>query len=216
MALTKTQLKEILSAVGVSAENAETAIGKIMDGHLASVNALREREDELKKDVDKYKADALKLADVQRELDGLKAKGDPDWQKKYEKEHSDFEAFKSDIEKGKAKDEKIKLYRDLLKQCNVEEKRIDAVLKVTDIDGITVKDGKLENAETLKSDIKKEWSGFIVKRESKGADVDNPPDNHDGKGLSREEIYKKDDKGRYIMDAPARQKALAELMESES
>ena len=92
MALTKTQLKEILSAVGVSAENAETAIGKIMDGHLASVNALREREDELKKDVDKYKADALKLADVQRELDGLKAKGDPDWQKKYEKEHSDFEA----------------------------------------------------------------------------------------------------------------------------
>jgi hypothetical protein len=215
MALTKTQLKEILSAAGVSAENAEVAIGKIMDGHVASVNALREERDELKKDVELFKSDAQKLVGIQRELDELKAKGDPEWQAKYEKEHTDFEAFKTEIEKGKARDEKVRLYRDLLKECNVEPKRIDAVLKVTDFDGVTVKDGKIENIETLKSGIKKEWSGFIVKKESKGADVDNPPETNGGSGLSRAEIYKKDEKGRYLMDAPARQKALAELIESE-
>lgn len=215
MALTKTQLKEILSAAGVSAENAEVAIGKIMDGHVASVNALREERDELKKDVELFKSDAQKLVNVQKELDELKAKGDPEWQAKYEKEHTDFEAFKTEIEKGKARDEKVRLYRDLLKECNVESKRIDAVLKITDFDGINVKDGKIENLETLKSNIKKEWSGFIVKKESKGADVDNPPETNNGHGLSRAEIYKKDEKGRYVMDAPARQKALAELIESE-
>ena len=75
MALTKTQLKEILSSAGVSAENAEVAIGKIMDGHIASVNALREERDELKKDVDEYKAKAQKLEGVQKELSELKAKG---------------------------------------------------------------------------------------------------------------------------------------------
>lgn len=216
MALTKTQLTEILSSAGVSAENAETAIRRIMDGHLASVNALREREDELKKEVDKYKPDALKLADVQKELDGLKAKGDPDWQKKYEKEHGDFEAYKLQVANDNAKAEKVKLYRALLENCGVEEKRIDAVLKVTDMDKITVTDGKLNDLDTLKSGIKKEWSGFIVKKESKGASVDNPPEKNNDHGLSREEIYKKDEKGRYLMDAPARQKALAELMESES
>lgn len=215
MALTKTQLKEILSAAGVSAENAEIAIGKIMDGHIASVNALREERDELKKDVDKFKSDAQKLENVQKELNELKAKGDPEWQAKYEKEHTDFEAFKSEVENGKVRDEKIRLYRELLKECNVESKRIDAVLKVTNFDEVNVKDGKIENLETLKNGIKKEWSGFIVKKESRGADVDNPPDNNTGKGLSREEIYKKDEKGRYIMDAPARQKALTELMEGE-
>ena len=215
MALTKTQLKEILSAAGISAENAEVAIGKIMDGHVASVNALREERDELKADVEKYKADAQKLANLQKELDGLKAKGDPEWQSKYEKEHEDFEAFKTEIENGKVKDEKTRLYRKLLEDCNVEAKRIDAVLKVTDIDKIAVKDGKLENAESLRANIKKEWSGFIVKTQSKGADVDNPPDHNDGHKMSREEIYKKDDKGRYLLDAPARQKALAELMSSE-
>ena len=215
MALTKTQLKEILSAVGVSAENAETAIGKIMDGHLASVNALREREDELKKDVDKYKADALKLADVQKELDGLKAKGDPDWQKKYEKEHEDFETYKTQVANDNAKSEKIKLYRELLRECNVEEKRIDAVLKVTDIEKITVKDGKLENVSDLKDGIKKEWAGFIVKRESRGADVDNPPDRIDGQRMTREEIYKKDEHGRFILDASQRQKALSRLIAEE-
>lgn len=215
MALTKTQLKEILSSAGVSAENAETAIGKIMDGHLASVNALREREDELKKDVDKYKADALKLADVQRELDGLKAKGDPDWQKKYEKEHGDFEAYKLQVANDNAKAEKVKLYRELLENCGVEEKRIDAVLKVTDMDKITVTDGKLNDIDTLKSGIKKEWSGFIVKRESKGASVDNPPDRIDGQKMTREEIYKKDEHGRFVLDASQRQKALSRLIAEE-
>ena len=182
MALTKAQLKEILSAVGVSGENAENAISKILEGHVASINALREDKDELTKEVEKYKADADKLPDIQKELDGLKAKGDPEWQKKYEKEHDDFEAYKTQIANDKAKAEKVKLYRDVLKECKVEERRIDNVIRVSDdvIEKLSVVDGKLENVETLKANIEKEWSGFIVSDKTKGADVDTPPANGGG------------------------------------
>ena len=181
MALTKAQLKEILSAAGCSAENAEVAIGKIMDGHLASINALREDKDELTKEVAKYKADSEKLESVQKELDGLKAKGDPDWQKKYEDEHSAFEDFKASTVKEKEKEQKVALYKDLLTECKVGKNQIDAILKVTNIDELAVKDGKLDNVETLKGNIEKDWAGFIMKDGTKGAEVDNPPDNNGGK-----------------------------------
>ena len=180
MALTKAQLKEILSAAGCSAENAEVAMEKIMDGHLASINALREDKDALTKEVAKYKEQADKLEGVQKELDGLKAKGDPDWQKKYEDEHAAFEAYKTDTANEKEREQKIAFYRNLLGECKVGKKQIDAILKITDIDSLSIKDGKLENADSLKSSIEKDWAAFIMKDKTKDANVDNPPENNGG------------------------------------
>ena len=173
MALTKAQVKEILSAAGCPAENVETAVAKILDGHLTSINALREERDG-------FKAAAEKLKDVQKELDGLKAKGDPDWEKKYTDEHSAFETYKKEVETAKAKREKANLYRELLKSNKVDEKRIDAIMKVTDLDKISVKDGKLEGEDALTESIKKEWAGFILTESERGAKVDNPPQNDAG------------------------------------
>ena len=65
MALTKTQVKEILSAAGVAADKMDDAVNKIIDGHLTSIDALREQRDG-------YKADADKLPGVPKELDDLK------------------------------------------------------------------------------------------------------------------------------------------------
>ena len=50
MALTKAQVREILSAAGVTSEHMSDAVDKIIDSHLTSLNALREY-------VAKYKAD---------------------------------------------------------------------------------------------------------------------------------------------------------------
>lgn len=180
MALTKTQLKEILSAAGVSAENVDAAVEKIMDGHVTSINALREERDGFKAEANAYKADADKLKDVQKELDSLKAKGDPDWQKKYEDEHGAFEAYKIAVAGEKEKDEKISLYRSLLTECNVGKNQIDAVIRVTDIDKLAIKDGKLDNVEQLKAGIEKDWAAFIMKGGKRGVNVDNPPENVGG------------------------------------
>ena len=59
--------------------------------------------DPLKDDLTKYKADAEKLPGVQKQLDDLKAAGDGGYKEKYEKEHSAFETYKSDV---KAKESK--------------------------------------------------------------------------------------------------------------
>ena len=172
MALTDAQVREILSSAGIPAENLENATKKIMDGHILSINALREQRDG-------FKADAEKLPTVQKELDDLKAKGDQNWQQKYEKEHSDFDAYKKQIKDEKDLNQKADLYRALLRSEKVEEKRIDSILKVTDLTSLKVVDGKLDDVETLKNTIKTEWSGFIVSEHIEGAEVDNPPANNE-------------------------------------
>jgi hypothetical protein len=43
-----------------------------------------------------------------------------------------------------------------------------------------------------------------------GAKTSTPPANSGSAKLTKEDIYKKDDKGRYIMSTSERQKALAE------
>ena len=69
MALTKAKVKEILSKAGVEAENMDAAVDSILNGHIASIDALREERDG-------YKKDAERLPDVQKELDDLKKAGE--------------------------------------------------------------------------------------------------------------------------------------------
>ena len=198
--------RKYLTALGIEADKVDEII-----------NAHTEVTDALKAERDKYKIDAEKLPGVQEELDKLKSEnnGDSSYKAKYEKEHSEFEAYKAEQEAKNVKANKISKYRDLLRKAGVSEKRMDSVLKVTDLDPIKLdKDGNIEDSEKILGTIKTEWSDFIVKEGSKGADVSTPPGDT-GTKLSKEEIYKKDDKGRYVLDAPARQKALAELMSSE-
>lgn len=172
MALTSNQVREILSAAGVPAENVEEAVQKIMNGHVTSINALREERDN-------YKADAEKLPGVQKELDELKQKGDPDWQEKYEAEHSSFEAYKTKVAENAERERKTALYRKLLKDCNVGERQIENILKVSAeaIDNLIMKDGKIDGEEAIKENIKSDWSGFIMNEQTKTAEVDTPPQN---------------------------------------
>ena len=80
MALTR----KMLSGMGLTAEQVDA----IIDEHTNVTQGLIA-------DRDKYKADAEKLPGVQKQLDDLQ-KGDNDWKQKYEKEHSDFEAYKKE------------------------------------------------------------------------------------------------------------------------
>ena len=165
MALTRKMLK----AMGIE----EDKIDEIIDAHTDVV-------DDLKKERDQYKADAEKLPGVQKELDDLKAAGDGGFKAKYENEHRDFEQYKNRVEAEKATAEKSSLYRQLLLDTGVAEKHVDAVLRVTDMNKITVKDGKLENKDELTKSVKSEWGSFITSTRTDGADVDNPPDGEDG------------------------------------
>lgn len=199
MALTRKMLK----AMGIEDEK----IDQIIEAHTETADAL-------KKERDGYKADAEKLPGVQKALDDLKSSSGDDFKDKYEKEHSDFEAFKAKVKKDDEDRNKRELYKAILRDAGVDEKKIGTILRVTDFTGMEVKDGKLKDAESLTETAKTEWADFIVSKRTDPGKPGTPPEGGK-KILSHEEIYKKDDKGRYVLDAPARQKALAELMASE-
>lgn len=169
MALTRKMLK----AMSIEDDKIE----QIIEAHTETVNSLKEERD-------RYKEDAEKLPEIQKELNQFKT--GENWQEKYEKEHKDFEIYKTSVATEKATEQKKALYKQLLVESKVDEKRIDAILKVTDLNTIKVdKDGKLEDAENLKKSIATEWAGFIVTDGTKGAEVNNPPEGNGGNNNGR-------------------------------
>ena len=201
MALKRTMLK----AMGIEEEKIEEIIA-----------AHREVTDALKADRDKYKEDSEKLAELQKKYDGLKqeveAQGEDAYKAKYEAEHKSFEEFKATVKAERTKAAKTQAYRELLKRAGVSDKRIDSVLKVTAIDEIELDDeGNIKDADKAVEDIKSEWAEFIVTEAQRGAGTETPPRNVGGSKLTKADIYKKDEHGRYVLSTAERQKALIEM-----
>lgn len=201
MALTRKMLK----AMGIEDEK----IDEIVDAHAETVDAL-------KKERNKYKDDSDKLSELQKKYDDLKkvvdSQGDDPYKAKYEKEHKEFTEYKAGVESERTKANKTKAYKELLKKAGVSEKRIDSVLKVTAIDEIELDDeGNVKDADNVVKDIQTEWAEFIEVRDQRGAGTENPPRNVGGSKLTKADIYKKDDHGRYVLSTAERQKALIEM-----
>ena len=200
MALTRRALK----AMGIEDEK----VDEIITMHTETV-------DGLKADVAKYKADAEALPEVQRQLEkaqnDLEAGKKDSWKVKYEAIKEEFEGYKSEQTKKETRAAKEKAYRELLKQAGVSEKRLDAVLRVSDVDGVELdENGAVKDADKLTESIKSEWADFIPTTTTQGAQTAAPPANAGGRTMTKADIYKKDDHGRYVMSAAERQKALME------
>lgn len=178
MALTRKSLK----AMGLTDEQ----IDSIIEMHTDTVDAL-------KKQRDAYKVDAEKLPSVSRELkeakETLESLDKDAYKVKYEALKEEFETYKTEQTAKETKSAKESAYRELLKSAGVSEKRIESVLRVSDIDGIELVDGKIKDADKLTESIKEEWADFIPVKTEEGAKASNPPSN-ELKTFSREDIKK--------------------------
>lgn len=126
------------------------------------------------------------------------------WKTKYDALKDDFEAFKKDISAKESKATRDNAYKELLKQAGVSEKRIDAVLKVSDVASLEMgEDGKFKDSDKILENIKTEWADFITTKETHGADTATPPTNNGGGKMTKADIMK-------IKDTSERQKAIAE------
>lgn len=126
------------------------------------------------------------------------------WKTKYDAMKDEFEAYKKDISAKESKATRSNAYKELLKQAGISEKRLDAVLKVSDIDSLEMgDDGKFKDSDKILEGIKSEWADFITTTEKKGAETSTPPSNNGGGKMTKAEIMK-------IKDASERQKAIAE------
>ena len=153
-----------------------------------------ERHKEVLKEViterDKYKEEAEKLQDVQKQLDELKKKqseDDPSELEKIKKELADktaeYEKFKSEVEAKEIKAKKEATYRKLLKDAGISDKRIDVVIKASpaEIEALAFdKEGNAKDSDKIIAGLKETWSDFVETTQQKGADVQTPPANNGG------------------------------------
>ena len=200
MAFSIKQIKAILSEHNMPVDDLDKAAEDICARHSADLDSIKEERDALKKD-------AETLASVQKELSDLKA-ATADGKKnafevKYNAIKEEFENFKKDVDAKETKAKKEAAYKALLKEVGVSEKRIDAVLKVSDLDSVKLdSDGKIENASELKKSIKDEWSDFIATDGKRGADTPTPP--------AGGKVFKTKDEIMAIKDTAERQRAIAD------
>ena len=190
MALTR----KFLEALGIE----QAKIDEIILAHT-------EVTDSLKADRDSYKEKAEKYDQTKTELDKAKSELDKvskdEYKTKYESLEAEFNKYKTDIAEKEVKGRKEEAYKKMLKEIGVNEKSIDAILKVKDLSTIKLDDkGGIVDVDTLKESEKKDWEGFIIESEVHGQDPSTPPDNDkekiDVSNMSMEDYIKARTEGR--------------------
>lgn len=122
-----------------------------------------------------------------------------------------FDDYKAEVAAKETKAAKKAAYRHILEDANLSAKGIEKVEKYTDYDAIELDaDGKVKNANDHIKAVKEEWAEYVTTTTTTGAKTSTPPANNGGAKMTKEDIYKKDERGRYVLSASERQKALAE------
>lgn len=160
--------RKLLEGMGIE----DKQIQAIIDAHDESISGLKAKRDE-------YKELADMVPDLQKQLEEAQAasNGEDEWQQKYNDEHQAFEDFKAQIQTERADAEKAQAYRGMLMAAGIDPKRIDAIMKVTDLSEVEMEDGKLKDAGKLEESAKEEWADFVLKQFTKGSNPATPPDN---------------------------------------
>jgi hypothetical protein len=195
MALSRRNLK----GMGLTDEQVDS----IIEMHTETVDALKEK-------IAAADENAKKLEAVTKERDELKAGGD--YKDKYEKEHKAFEEYKSGITAKETRAAKEKAVRAYLESKNITGGNLDIAIRGmnAEIDAAELDGEKIKDTKALDELIGGTFKGLVVTSTVTGTQTATPPANGGGGKLTKAEIFKRDDKGRYVMSTAERQKALAE------
>ena len=190
MALTR----KFLEALGIE----QAKIDEIISAHTEVTNALKADRDNYKEKAEKYDETKIELDKAKSELDKVNK---DEYKTKYESLESEFNKYKTDIAEKEVKVKKEEAYKKMLKEIGVNEKSIDAILKVKDLSSLKLDDkGNIVDVETLKESEKKDWEGFIIKSEEEGQNPNTPPDhqheNVDTTTMSMDDYIKARNEGR--------------------
>lgn len=202
MALTRKMLK----ALDIEGDKAD----QIIEAHTDTVDGLKEQ-------LATYKADAEKLPAVQKELDeareALTTAKDDGWKDKHDTLKKEFEDYKKGVTAKESKAAKEAAARAYFESKGITGKALDIAMRGSgaEMEALDLsEDGKIKDPSALEALVKGDFAGLVEQTVTKGADTATPPVNTGGGTLTKADIYKKDDKGRYLMSASERQKALME------
>ena len=190
MALTR----KFLEALGIE----QAKIDEIISAHTEVTDALKADRDSYKEKAEKYDETKTELDKAKSELDKVNK---DEYKTKYESLESEFNKYKTDIAEKEVKVKKEEAYKKMLKEIGVNEKSIDAIVKVKDLSSLKLDDkGNIVDVDTLKESEKKDWEGFIIKSEEERQDPNTPPDheheNVDTTQMSMDDYIKARNDGR--------------------
>lgn len=201
MALTRRALK----AMGIEEEK----IDEIITMHTETV-------DGLKADAARYQADAEQLPKVQKELDALKAARDGGWQEKYENVKKELDEYKAEVSTKEAKAAKERAVRAYYEGKGITGKALDIAMRGSgeEIAALEMDGDRIKDTTALDELVQGTFAGLVSTTTTKGADTATPPTNTGGGRLTRADIYKKDEHGRYVLGTAERQRAIAENLDA--
>ena len=190
MALTR----KFLEALGIE----QAKIDEIISAHTEVTNALKADRDNYKEKAEKYDETKTELDKAKSELEKVNK---DEYKTKYESLEAEFNKYKTDIAEKEVKVKKEEAYKKMLKEIGVNEKSIDAIVKVKDLSSLKLDDkGNIMDVDTLKESEKKDWEGFIIKSEEERQDPNTPPDheheNVDTTTMSMDDYIKARNDGR--------------------
>ncbi len=193
MAFTRATIRNLAKESGV--ELPKELEDALVSEHLTARNAYA--EEQVKAELEKQPAEkAVNVKDSEE----------------YKTLEKSFNDYKVEIANKQAKEAKEKAVRAFYESKGITGKNLEIAMRGSraEIDGIELDGDKIKDASTLDALVKGDFSGLVATTTTKGANTANPPANNGGDKLTKADIYKKDERGRYVMSASERQKALAE------
>ena len=192
--------RKMLKGMGLTEEQIDT----IVEAHSDTVSGLK---DQLAAAEEKAKT----VDDLQKKLDDLS--GVAGYKEKYEKEHSAFESFKSEVSAEKTKTAKEKASRAYFEGKNITGSNLAIAMRGAkdEVSGLELdENGNIKDTKALDALVGGEFAGLVVKTESRGAKTANPPGSNSGSTVkTKKEIME-------IKDTSERQAAWAEYLEAQN
>lgn len=197
--------RRFLKGMGLTDEQVDTVI----EAHTETVDALKEQRDS-------YKETAEKLPAIQKELDEAKKNANDGYKEKYEKEHADFEVYKSSVTAKEAQKAKETAARAYFKNKGIPEGAMAMAVRgaKAEIEALELDNGKIKDSKALDDLLGGDYKALIGSKDTSGTHTKNPAGDTGGT-RTKAEIYAKDDKGRYKLSTAERQEALAQIMSNE-
>lgn len=123
-----------------------------------------------------------------------------------------FNDYKGEVEAKNARATKEQAVRAYFESKGIKGKNLDIAIRGSrsEIDGVELDGDKIKDSTALGALISGDFAGLVSKTNRTGAKTETPPANDGGAKLTKADIYKRDEHGRYVMSTAERQKALAD------